>query len=709
MKENKWSLSTVDGCKRWLAILLAVILLFSFFARLIQSDGATVKVEKIVLDIHGATLDTELYYPVGTSDNDKLPAVVTTHGGGVSKGVSKGYAEELARRGFVVINVDSYGSGMSEQPMIDDGGQGINGFDKDLAASGMLDAVNYLRSISFVDDTRIGVTGHSNGSRRVAITTLLDAGNYTLNDILINIMYDNFDEEFTLEELANDADEMAEERLNDDQLAHYYSLKAAAEEKYNTRVKSLCLIGGDGNTVGDLKTVTVAGHEVQRNCQANIMWLEGRWDVLNDYQKVLVNGKMDYFHTDEPIMEDRWYAIDDVNESCEIFGSLLETSAIDTPALQEAIDNREARIFVYNNETHSKNYFSKDTTGDMVKFFEQTLSYNNGELSDPNTQPIDSRNIIWMWRELCNTVAMLAMFASLIVFAALLMKTKLFAPCITHASRELNAPFNKKRYYIIGLVTVVLSYICIYMTNGVSIPKMQSILPISQTFPFYFNWKVTIYFVVLLAVASAILLGISVAFNKKDTGKTGLSVLNLKTPVVDFLRALLLSILVIAFAYFLLTLIMYLFGQDFRFWTAAFTEMKVEYWGYIWKFFIFLFPCFILISMSTNYCIRTDIPEWKDTLITVILNSAGIWLCCLVNYICLLATGEMYSDFISCYGFLIVVPITVVITRKLYLLTNRVWLGAAVNSLVIAWHMASTVGVSAGYYGPQAISAFFGF
>ena len=118
---KKLSLKTKEGCWRLLAIFLAVILLSSFAARMISSDAGEIKISRVTYDSRGATVDADLYYPAGTSDKDKLPAVLVAHGGGVAKGVVQGIAEELARRGFVVLNVDAYGAGLSEEPLYDDG------------------------------------------------------------------------------------------------------------------------------------------------------------------------------------------------------------------------------------------------------------------------------------------------------------------------------------------------------------------------------------------------------------------------------------------------------------------------------------------------------------------------------------------------------------------------------------------------------------
>ena len=122
-----------------------------------------------------------------------------------------------------------------------------------------------------------------------------------------------------------------------------------------------------------------------------------------------------------------------------------------------------------------------------------------------------------------------------------------------------------------------------------------------------------------------------------------------------------------------------------------------------------MLPSFLVIGAATNYTVRTDIPQWRDTAVTVVVNSLGVWLLCLVNYLSLRSSGVMLSDFISSYGFLVIVPITVYITRKAYLLTNSIWFGAVTNAFLLSWSLISSCGLHCNfYYGQNWITNFFG-
>ena len=194
---ERFSFKTKEGCSRLLALFIILILLSSFLGQLSQTDGGAIKIESIVLDAQGAELNGELYYPAGTTSNDKLPAVIVNHGGGCIYGTMKNIAQEIARRGFVVFNVSAYGSGLSAQPDYDDAGQGINGFFQSLKAvegqesflpsatpMGLHDAVNFVRSLAFVDTENIGMVGHSMGAYRTSAAVALDCGFLSLNDTI---------------------------------------------------------------------------------------------------------------------------------------------------------------------------------------------------------------------------------------------------------------------------------------------------------------------------------------------------------------------------------------------------------------------------------------------------------------------------------------------------------------------------------------------
>ena len=700
---KKLTLKSKEGARRLLAISIVVLILSAFLARAFQNDFGKVKVEQVTFDSRGAVINAELYYPVGTSDKDSLPGIVTTHGGGCTLGVTKGIASELARRGFVVLNVSAYGTGLSDQPIYDEAGQGVDGFNMNAAINGLYDALCYLRTLKFVDATRLGSVGHSMGAMRTFAAAAMDAGYLSVNDQMLNTLYEDFGIEISAEQVNDNADVIAEENLNADQLAHYYTIKESVEEHYNTRVKAEVALGIGGGNAAMESTVTVAGHEVTRGVQTNFAFVTGEYDSLwgftdNENARAGWNAP-DGFNQDE------WYSINDANGTSVSLGSFNTESIVSNSALAEAIDNRTTRALLDTGpETHSKEFFSKGTAETLVNYFSQTLNYNMGNLTDADTQPLAADRQIWMYRAVFNFIAMLAMFSILFCLGVLILKTKTFSACVSEV-KAARTQVNKPVYWAMSAVTVVLGFVAIYLANknGLFFFDQSPFLPLGRTA------VLTVYFLLVLTVGSVIITAVSVVLNKKATGTTGLANLNYKVPIMSFVKCLGFSLLLIIAGYTCLSVSEYLFGQDFRLWMTSLGAMKVEWWTLGLHYVILLFPLYLILSGAVNYTIRTDIPEWKDTLITVIVNSLGVWLCCLVNYIMMRTSynGTLFSSFICSYQFVMWVPITTYISRKMYNLTKNVWSGAMINTFIIVWSMVSTLGVNDTYWGPNWISNFF--
>ena len=92
--------------------------------------------------------------PKSISSETPVPAIICAHGGANTLELQMTSYLELARRGFYVISIDMAGHGWSD-----------NGIQAATANSyGMLAAVEYAMSLDYVDETQVGVTGHSLGN-----------------------------------------------------------------------------------------------------------------------------------------------------------------------------------------------------------------------------------------------------------------------------------------------------------------------------------------------------------------------------------------------------------------------------------------------------------------------------------------------------------------------------------------------------------------
>ncbi|PID98618.1 MAG: alpha/beta hydrolase [Actinomycetales bacterium] len=99
-------------------------------------------------------MSAKVFRPVWVDENNPAPGLLALHGYQSDKEATTTFgAIELARRGFVVVSIDQFGMGYSTQHPVD--------FE---IMSGAAEGLKYLKSLPFVDNTKLGTFGHSTGS-----------------------------------------------------------------------------------------------------------------------------------------------------------------------------------------------------------------------------------------------------------------------------------------------------------------------------------------------------------------------------------------------------------------------------------------------------------------------------------------------------------------------------------------------------------------
>jgi hypothetical protein len=96
----------------------------------------------------------------------------------------------------------------------------------------------------------------------------------------------------------------------------------------------------------------------------NVTYVNGRYDSLGAGAMWSKDGTQTILGDPKPI--DMWFSSENNGASYHEIGKLGETTLENSNELKEAISNRTARIVCYNNESHSKNYFSNATNADTA-------------------------------------------------------------------------------------------------------------------------------------------------------------------------------------------------------------------------------------------------------------------------------------------------------------------------------------------------------
>lgn len=696
-KVKRFSLQTEQGCKHLLALCMIIIFISSFFAYMLASDWGHVKVSEVAFDTEGAIQHGTLYTPTGVNSHYSLPAIIATHGISNTHRVVNDVSQELARRGFVVLSVDAYGAGNSEtSDTVEAGMRGGND-----SPQGIDDALNYLRTLKYVDKSRIGLVGHSQGSKRVNSTVNLDCSYYTLNDMMINALCDTFGQKFTYEEISQNADQLAEARLNPSQLTYYNKLKTDNEKHIKNTVFAAVILGGNEGFAE--KTVKVGGYDVVRTPQVNGCFQIGTFNegrAGTGQSNLSSKAMMTLFQTKKPITLETWYKVkpytSKTTPTSDILGSVFSMSSASNVTLKSAIADRSTRIFFSELNSHARDNTNPQSVSYVVKYFEQVMHYNRGELGNPSTVPLDAGNTVFLFREILNTLAMLAMCVALIPLASMLMKLKFFHVCEFEACE----PTTEKKNPVFWITSIIYMVAAMLAVNYVNLngPTLGFKSNFAKKFlSMDFSSNMMLIFMWITAAVSLVLLIIFGIYQYKKQKTNILKSLNVSTKPSTVWKYFLLTGVLFILAYISMETIQFFFHQDYRFWDIDFTSLLPQNFMLLLRYGLVIFPTFLIGGIFVNAGRIKGMSNRKYTILQMIIASAGMYISCIVSY------GAVYMHywqtgigtlpavaFISTWPLLFTTPLMTYLNRKFYERSGSVWLGAFMCSALVSWIICSS-------------------
>ena len=155
--------------KAWLVFAISLVLLLAaeVTAWQVQRDFGNIEVSNVSYEnANGILVRAKLLKPADASPSNPMPGVVYIHGYQNNRETSDAYVIEMARRGFVVLEIDAIGRGNSGQP----GDIAEPDFDDTF---GGRSSFEYLKALSYVDAEAVGLMGHSLGAE-MAYTIAMD-------------------------------------------------------------------------------------------------------------------------------------------------------------------------------------------------------------------------------------------------------------------------------------------------------------------------------------------------------------------------------------------------------------------------------------------------------------------------------------------------------------------------------------------------------
>ncbi len=385
------------NAKFWVVIALVICLISSVGASAVQTAGGEIEYHDITVVMEsGHEMDALLLVPKNATAENPAPAIVCSHGWYNNREMQDLNYVEYARRGFVVMSISMYGHGDSDK--LPDG----TWWEDENNANGMYDAVKYLSRLSFVDASRIGVTGHSNGAQASREAVLQDD-----EGLIAAVLLVSNDAVYTVEDTKVAV--YGSRRMYDPSNDTYYNM-------FGSR---------------DAGIVACQYDEFFHS----VMQPDGTNSAPRDYIDQVTAQSFLHFGQDPEGLEHR--------DSYTYY--------------HETIDGEDSIRVIFNPAiTHPWAHFSKGVVASSVEFFDLALDA---------PIKLDNNDQIWQWKAFFNAIGLVGFFMFVIYCALALVETKFFSELkATEPVEPLPAPSSgkAKAWYWGGLIACAIFGVIVY-------------------------------------------------------------------------------------------------------------------------------------------------------------------------------------------------------------------------------------------------------
>lgn len=612
----------------WVAIALIICLISSVGASIVQTNGGSITIKDLAIETSsGLELDALLLIPENATAENPAPAIVTSHGWFNNKEMQDLNYLEYAKRGYVVISISMYGHGDSE---IIHGG---TWWTPEHNANGMYDAVKLLTTLPYVDASRIGVTGHSNGGLACKEAVRLD--NEAEEPLIASVLLVSCDPIYTEEDTVTNTFGRRVYDVSNDTYTNFFGSRDVGfiaceyDEFFN------CVSNGDGT-----------------------------WTAAKDYIHTDPAQSFLYFGTDPAGKEER---------------------ASDT-IYKEVVDGEEAIRVVYTPAIiHPGAHFSTEAVKDGVEFFEASL---DGPINLSGTSQT------WPIKAFFNGLGLVG-FAMFLVFATLaLLDTRTFeslkAPETPVAAWPM-ADKKAKAWYWGGLacsfVISILVYPTIYRWCVGALPKTI----FWQLNTFYIGlWS-------LICAACSLIYTIIYYYAYGKKHGVDLKERGVLLPGKSLAKGAGLAVVVVAAAYAIVFLSDWLFLTDYRLWCLTIRAFDSFHLKEVWKYLIFFVPYYVMLSVSTNCFNYVEMGKektrgFKSLVVDAIAVAAAPAVMIAIQYIPLFTTGYTFTEMHPFGGSLIglwlfpvvvILPFAVILSRKIYKATKNPYIAGVLMGVFV--------------------------
>jgi hypothetical protein len=345
------------GPLRILVISLILCLISMIGASFVQTSGGNVTIKDLRWETpSGHLMSALLFIPDNATKENPAPGIVTSHGWYNNREMQDLNYVEYSRRGYVVMSIDMYGHGNSDA--VSPGEWSDRG-------TGMYDAVELMAGLPYIDKTKIGVTGHSNGARAANWSIIADNSKDKNEQLISSVLL-----------VANDA-----MYTTDPGEPVYWSMRADNPEYTNNYgSRDVGIIAAQFDEFFFRMKTEDGSHSVPRDY------------IETEYAQSFLNFGVD------PKVEG------EVRTSYTMY--------------DQEIDGEMATRVIYNPyQIHPWNHFSSNVVKSSLEYFEKTIGAPN---------PIEPSKQIWQYKAFFNFIGLIGFIMFIVSFTKVMVNTKPF-------------------------------------------------------------------------------------------------------------------------------------------------------------------------------------------------------------------------------------------------------------------------------------------
>ena len=460
-------------------------------------------------------------------------------------------------------------------------------------------------------------------------------------------------------------------------------------------------IGSTGHSMGGNAAIRGAdyfGKEAIRNEQASKLhsvYVSGyvltlRDEILKDSRS---NMGISYALYDEGAFRNELKGWDAGNmeiapESLRVINNVLsDENKIDKVELGKYYGdkkNRSLRVVFNEKLLHPFQPYNKEATANQLDFFDIVFGFPN---------KINSSNQIWQFKEFFTLINMVVSLLMLVPMTRLFLKFKFFSSLKKAIPDPLPRQSIKGKVVFWTIFLISATIACVSFIPMVDLAKILFVDAANRELTWFFPQRMNnsvMLWAALNGTIGLIIFILSYYFFGRHHG-TKKESWGLNISRYDFVKTILVGLLVFISYYLILFFIYYLFHIDYRFWFMGVRvfqpEMILVLLMYFPLFFIFFFSNSLRVNGSMRFQGQA---EWKSRLIGGFANSLGLIFIIIIQYSVFAATGTVYwssnsTDWLSVNLLFGIVPMMFILpyfNRIFFEMTGRVYLGPIVTCLI---------------------------